>query len=126
MAPRRASSSGFGMTCLDDSTIVRLLAGRLDDALRSRVDDELARCGRCAALVAEVARGSSRILIEPSCPTPEVQCLHEPDDEARYLLGAEIARGGMGTIFAAFDRRLSRSIAIKRLACDDPLLGARF
>jgi tRNA A-37 threonylcarbamoyl transferase component Bud32/tetratricopeptide (TPR) repeat protein len=121
------SSSGFGMTCLDDSTIVRLLAGRLDDSQRSRVEDELGRCGRCAALVAEVARGSSRIHIEPSCPTsPEVQDLDEPDNEARYLLGAEIARGGMGTIFAAFDRRLSRSIAIKRLACDDPLLGARF
>src|SRR6185503_10607809 len=48
------------------------------------------------------------------------------DRVSRYLLGAEIARGGMGTIFGAFDRRLTRSIAIKRLERDDSALAARF
>jgi serine/threonine protein kinase/formylglycine-generating enzyme required for sulfatase activity len=33
----------------------------------------------------------------------------------RYLLGAEIARGGMGTIYQAFDRLLDRPVALKIL-----------
>src|SRR6185503_17137821 len=48
------------------------------------------------------------------------------DRVSRYMLGDEIARGGMATILGAFDRRLTRSIAIKRLERDDGTLAARF
>jgi len=132
-----AASTSFidSVSCLDDSTVVRLLAGRLDESARSEVEAELGRCRRCAALVAEVARGGSMLHIEPEDPTAPPHSGCELDDQSdrsgddrvsRYLLGAEIARGGMGTIFGAFDRRLTRSIAIKRLERDDSALAARF
>ncbi|HSR99657.1 MAG TPA: serine/threonine-protein kinase, partial [Kofleriaceae bacterium] len=113
--------------------MVRWLAGGLDDAVRSRVEREIGRCGQCAALVAEVARGGSLLQMDAG-GTPgqrdEAGGLDCADDEpgvARYLIGAEIARGGMGAIFDAFDRRrLARSIAIKRLARDDAALEGRF
>lgn len=120
------------MSCLDDSTVVRLLSGRLDDSLRSRVEQELARCRRCAALVAEVVRGSSMLQLEPkhepSSPgeARDLADLAGDPRSSRYDVGAEIARGGMASIVGAFDRRLSRSIAMKLLERDDPVLARRF
>lgn len=99
--------------------------------MRSRVENEIGRCQHCATLVAEVVRGSSTFRIEASGEAkPREGCeIDDPGDDqgvSRYLLGAEIARGGMGTILSAFDRRLARSIAIKRLGCDDASLATRF
>jgi WD40 repeat protein len=44
----------------------------------------------------------------------------------RYEMGAEIARGGIGRISRALDRRLHRVVAIKELRRDDPAAVARF
>ncbi|HUH02404.1 MAG TPA: serine/threonine-protein kinase [Kofleriaceae bacterium] len=41
-----------------------------------------------------------------------------PQGSARYELGAEIGRGGMGTVYAATDKQFSREVAIKRLRED--------
>jgi serine/threonine protein kinase len=43
-------------------------------------------------------------------------------DPATYQLGAEVARGGMGRIRTAFDRRLGRDVAIKELLVQHPEL----
>ncbi len=50
----------------------------------------------------------------------------ETIDQRRYKLGSELARGGMGRILRARDRRLGRSIAIKELLGAGPILQARF
>jgi tetratricopeptide (TPR) repeat protein/tRNA A-37 threonylcarbamoyl transferase component Bud32 len=47
-------------------------------------------------------------------------------DPGRYAVLDEIARGGMGRIYAARDRKLGRTIAIKELLVSDPALHARF
>src|SRR6476659_1835559 len=47
-------------------------------------------------------------------------------DRAHYAIGAELARGGMGKISTARDRRLGRAIAIKELLVRDADLAARF
>ncbi len=47
-------------------------------------------------------------------------------DPARYVIGSEIARGGMGRIVAARDRRLGRTVAIKELLPGSADLRARF
>lgn len=120
------------MGCLEDSTVVRLLSGRLDDAARSRVEQELARCRRCAALVAAIMHRCSTVHLEPRRDPPDLEATGELVDPAadppssRYLVGAEIARGGTASIVGAFDRRLTRSIALKLLAGDSPRLAARF
>lgn len=46
----------------------------------------------------------------------------------RYVLGDEIARGGMGRIVSAFDNELRREVALKllRVAADDPRRRRRF
>src|SRR5690349_14409522 len=44
------------MSCLDDRTIFDLLRGGLDEVTRGQVEDELARCARCAAVVGALMR----------------------------------------------------------------------
>jgi WD40 repeat protein len=49
-----------------------------------------------------------------------------PVDAETYTRGPELARGGMGRISAAYDRRLGRPVAIKELLARDPETVARF
>jgi tetratricopeptide (TPR) repeat protein len=49
-----------------------------------------------------------------------------PADPDHYVLGAELARGGMGRILEARDRRLGRAVAIKELLDHSAVMRARF
>jgi tetratricopeptide (TPR) repeat protein len=111
--------------CLDDSTVLRFVSGQLDEPGRRAVEDEVGRCPKCAALVAELMRGSAVLPLEAD--DGDAPRADEPvDGAARYVLGPMIARGGMGTILAAFDRRLSRSVAVKRMEGSGRAMAARF
>ena len=62
---------------------------------------------------------------EPRDATPEPAELPAIDPDAYEVLG-EIARGGMGRILRARDRRLDRIVAIKQLLVSSPKLAALF
>jgi serine/threonine protein kinase len=47
-------------------------------------------------------------------------------DPAHYAVGKEIAKGGMGRILEARDRRLGRTVAIKELLVDSADARVRF
>jgi WD40 repeat protein len=47
-------------------------------------------------------------------------------DRAHYQVGAELARGGMGRIMVARDRRMQRPVALKELLADGDSLRLRF
>lgn len=47
-------------------------------------------------------------------------------DPAHYLISQEFARGGLGRILRAFDRRLGRQVALKELLAKSPNLESRF
>ena len=49
-----------------------------------------------------------------------------PVDPAHYIRGRELARGGMGRIIVARDRRLGREVAIKEVHIHDEALRVRF
>ena len=81
------------------------LAAREVDTLASEDDESLrkhlAGCATCRELAGfGEAEGFGNL---------------ETVDEARYRIGEELARGGMGSIRAAEDRRLGREVAIKEL-----------
>jgi tetratricopeptide (TPR) repeat protein len=97
------------MDCLGEPTVAALLAGSLSVEDRGSAEAHLATCAECLELVAELARAPAGT---------------GPAD--RYELGEEIARGGMGRIFAATDRVLGRAVAIKKLRTPVAGLAERF
>jgi tetratricopeptide (TPR) repeat protein len=80
-----------------------------------------------AADPSESARSSAKI--RPSRPVMQ----GGPDyaelivvDPAHYVVAREIARGGMGRVLVARDRRLGRDVALKEVIADNPSLARRF
>src|ERR1044071_3755320 len=124
--------------CLDDSTVLRFVSGQLDETARRSVEHEIGRCRHCSALVAELIRGSSALHLDTedldgrdaagvgADGAVYAEGTNRSDWLSRYVLGPVIARGGMGTILAAFDRRLARSVAVKRMDGSDRSLVERF
>lgn len=84
----------------------------------SEVVTPFGHTGLAATLTAQAARAS----VSPAATAPI------PQGNTRYELGAEIGRGGMGTVYAAIDKQFSREVAVKRLREDarDASLYDRF
>jgi eukaryotic-like serine/threonine-protein kinase len=73
-----------------------------------------------------VPRGEASTLRGPERPRIiEVDCL-AADDPERYEQVSEHARGGLGRVVRAVDRRLGRTVAVKELLRHDPSNEARF
>lgn len=68
------------------------------------------------------------LLRVPAYGTQEAPAADEfpPVEGAHYELGLEFARGGLGRILEAWDRRLSRTVAIKELLSKDNHAEGRF
>src|SRR5690349_21129514 len=62
---------------------------------------------------------------EPDAPPATVEAL-AADDPERYEQVSEHARGGLGRVVRAVDRRLGRTVAVKELLRHDPSNDARF
>ena len=100
-------------TCLHDDRLVAFAEGKLDATDRAEVEEHLAGCAECSAVV-------SAILEDPS---PRV-----PTEVGRYRVLTEIGRGGMGLVLRARDPSLDRDVAIKSIlpSALSPAAKARF
>ncbi|HTM22728.1 MAG TPA: serine/threonine-protein kinase, partial [Kofleriaceae bacterium] len=74
---------------------------------------------------AEVAADSTVHAPADAAAAADLPALGEVDPSA-YALGSELARGGMGRIVAARDRRLRRPVAIKLLLAQGASASRRF
>ena len=84
-----------------------MLEGTLERATLALIETHVDRCEQCATVVAGLGA-----LTPPSQVEADHSDMVAVDPE-HYALGDEIARGGMGRILRARDRRLHRDIAIK-------------
>ena len=115
--------------CLDDNAASEFVSGGLAASRRSaRVEQHLAGCRDCRALVAALAgdeatatrrRASTRSSVEDS-QVAKRPVLSVGDRVGRYLVLSSLGAGGMGVVFAAYDPQLDRKVALKLLRANLP------
>ncbi len=97
---------------------------------RPETDDTIPVAGQAHTGDATLASGASS---GGTVRGPRPSLTSSPDyaelrvvDPAHYALGREIARGGMGRIWVARDRRLGREVALKEVLVDTGVIVRRF
>ncbi|MGE3545110.1 MAG: protein kinase, partial [Kofleriaceae bacterium] len=103
------------MMCPDENQLARLADGPIPQAELAALEVHLDACTVCSTLITELGALSIGDYPELLPIAPE-----------HYLVGKQLARGGMGKIFTARDRRHGRLVAIKELLASSPASRARF
>ena len=110
------------MDCLAEQTIARYVQGELDDAACDAVETHIDTCSDCRLAIAESARGRHPPKMPPPCPDAAVPVptrlgvqLRPGDVLGRFIVRRVVGAGGMGIVYAAYDPKLDRDIALKLL-----------
>jgi hypothetical protein len=101
------------MSCVGDNTLVQFVEGRLPGVMRSEVENHLAGCSSCRALVSELGRSS--VVSAAAAPASTSLFPVGARISARYEVTRFIAAGGMGEVYEAVDRELGARIALKTM-----------
>jgi len=104
----------------DDDLVMRLVQVTLEQAPDQRESHLRDACGDDAELFAEVWNyveweiRMQGFLLDPLCAPPPVHQL-QPGEllESRFRIVREVAQGGMGIVYEAFDEKLHKRIALK-------------
>jgi serine/threonine protein kinase len=104
--------------CLDETTVVDLLAGYLEADARAEAESHMASCEACRRLVSVLARGSGNPGADSS-PDSSPALEGTPELVAgKYLPVRLVGEGGMGFVVEAEHVVLERGVAIKLMKPD--------
>jgi hypothetical protein len=110
------------VTCLSESTIIGLLERGLPGGQRAEIEAHLDACASCRRVVVDltaVLTGSLTAAEDhtthPARPSDHGPALELGAMVGRFVVLGLIGRGGMGTVYTAYDPELDRNIALKLL-----------
>ena len=116
------------MPCPDANQIAAFLGGTLDPDVAQELAGHLDACSTCNEIVAwSVRAGESASGAEgEETPEPDGPAPRPPGSVfGRYVLLDLVGAGGMGMVYAAFDPRLDRKVALKLVWDEAPVARAR-
>lgn len=122
--PESGSRVTSSSQCLDDNDIVEFIDGLLSTREVERVEQHTAQCDDCREQLAEMARAlddddDDRLAYGYSETLPaggDAYIDLQPGEQlGRFRILSRVGRGGMGVVFAAYDPKLDRKVAIKLL-----------
>jgi serine/threonine protein kinase len=116
-----AGSCGAVLACLDEGALAAFAEGIADDTARGRIEEHVAECGTCAVVLARVAAALPSYVAGSNATGGEIavdQAVAQGTRVGRYVVEDLIGRGAMGTVYAARDPDLDRTIALKLLRSD--------
>ncbi|MDX2092070.1 MAG: protein kinase [Kofleriaceae bacterium] len=99
------------VACPDDGMLAAFIERSLDELVADRLREHLDACDSCRLGVMQWVRQTSR----PAAPQVGRPVSHELA-LGPFVLKRRLGAGGMGVVYAAFDTRLEREVAIKLLA----------
>jgi len=111
---------GLAVACLLEQTILRFASGRMSPAELAAAERHARRCASCqsllaAALAAASSPAGDNLSSPPTGSDTALGTLEPGTSLSRYTLLSFVGQGAMAEVYAAYDPKLDRRVALKLL-----------
>src|SRR5262249_22147096 len=110
--------SGARESCPGENELAEFFAGELPEERLSALEAHFSGCSACGALLTRLAAPGMTSSGHASGGDRPMPAPSPGDRVGRYILGAVLGSGAMGTVYSARDPDLGRTVALKLLRAE--------